>query len=426
MKIVKMVVQDFMRVHVVEIKPDGNLVKIEGRNGEGKSSCILGMIAALGGAKFAPEDPVRHGAEVAKVLLDLEDIVVTAKWTEAGPSLVITNKDGFRTAKPQTYLDRLTSHIAFDPLAFSRLKPKEQAAKLREVTGVDTTKLDAQYKEVYACRTDVNKMVKAAETQIAAIVIPPIPPKVGDEIDLVAINEKKIEAARVKSENARKVAAAATASDIAQKALEEITRLEKLLEHARKNYEIRSQEAVDAQEAAKDLVDPDTSVIDMEVAAARKHNEAVKVQFQEATRIRGILQKRADLEAERDKFSNQSTQLTEKIEKIEAAKRAMLAKAKFPIPGMSIDGDDIFINGVPFSQASTAEMIRVGLEISSSLNPELRVIFCREGGLLDPQTMQMIADWADLNDMQIWLEVVSGGEGSGLIIENGYLKTIGD
>lgn len=429
MKIVKLTVENFMRISAVEIRPDGNLVRIAGANSSGKTSIITAMISALGGAKFAPAEPIRRGAEFAKAILEFPDLTVTAKWRanedgETIASLLVTNKEGFKTPKPQTFLDRLSANgVAFDPLAFSRLSPEEQAAQLRKIVGLDTSALDAERKSVYEGRTDVNRYVKTAETQLAAIPIPPTPEDAGEIVDLADIAEKKTVAAEIKAENVRKRSAATVASDIARKALAEVERLTALLEEAKKTYDLRSQEAVDAQEEAKGLIDPDTSVIDAEISAARKHNEAVQIRKREADRSRDVLRRRSDLDVERAKYAKRSDELNARLDAIDEAKAKMLAETKMPYPGMSIDDDQVFVNGIPFSQASTAEQIRIGLELGSALNPEFRIAFCRDGSLLDPDTLQIVSDWADLNDTQVWLEVVSSkADGiNGFWIEDGSL-----
>ena len=47
MKIVKLTAENFKRLEAVEITPDGNTVLISGRNGQGKSSVLDSILAAL-------------------------------------------------------------------------------------------------------------------------------------------------------------------------------------------------------------------------------------------------------------------------------------------------------------------------------------------------------------------------------------------
>lgn len=114
-KIIKLTAENVKRLSVVEISPEGNVVTIGGRNGQGKTSVLDSIEYALGGN---PSDtmPVRSGEESAKVVVDLGDIVVKRTFTAAGgTSLTVTNADGVKQASPQAILDKLTGRLTFDP-----------------------------------------------------------------------------------------------------------------------------------------------------------------------------------------------------------------------------------------------------------------------------------------------------------------------
>ncbi len=59
-----------------------------------------------------------------------------------------------------------------------------------------------------------------------------------------------------------------------------------------------------------------------------------------------------------------------------------------------------------------------------SLNPKLRIMLIRDGSLLDSRGLEMLAEMAETNDAQIWIERVSDGEPVGIVIEDGRIAEV--
>ena len=139
MKIIELRAENVMRLKAVEITPDGTVQVIGGRNAQGKSAVLNAIWLALGGGKASKETPlpIRDGEDKASVRLDLGDLVVTRSWTRKGTSLKVENAEGAQYKSPQSMLDALVGQLSFDPLAFTRLSPKEQ----REARGINETLL---------------------------------------------------------------------------------------------------------------------------------------------------------------------------------------------------------------------------------------------------------------------------------------------
>lgn len=118
--------------------------------------------------------------------------------------------------------------------------------------------------------------------------------------------------------------------------------------------------------------------------------------------------------------------LTTKLETLDADKRGQLSAAKFPVDGLSIDlvnEGGVLFKGFPFSQASSAEQLRVSVAMGMALNPTLRVMCIRDGSLLDEDSMQMLADMAEAGDYQFWIETVDTTGPSTIVIEDGHVRT---
>ena len=88
MRITRLKAENVMRIRAIEIEPDGNMVVISGRNGQGKSSVLNAIWLAIQGAAASREvpDPVRHGEQEAFVEVTLGDLVVTRRWSSGRAS----------------------------------------------------------------------------------------------------------------------------------------------------------------------------------------------------------------------------------------------------------------------------------------------------------------------------------------------------
>jgi DNA repair exonuclease SbcCD ATPase subunit len=172
MKIVKLTAENIKKLVAVEITPAGNVVKISGKNGAGKTSILDAIWWGLGGTENIQAKPIRTGEKKAKIELDLGDILVRRTFTEKGSSLVIENKEGLRYGSPQAMLDSLLGKLSFDPLGFMRLDAAKQFETLKSLTGVDTSDIETKKKTAYEERTAVNRDLKTIESRYNALSVP--------------------------------------------------------------------------------------------------------------------------------------------------------------------------------------------------------------------------------------------------------------
>ena len=166
MKIIELQAENVKRLKAVEIRPDGTVQVIGGNNAQGKSSVLDAIWLALGGGKASKDTPVpiREGQDHASVRLDLGDLVVTRTWTKKGTNLKVESADGAAYRSPQSMLDALVGQLSFDPLAFTRLSPKEQREALLDLVDLGDVDLDAiaaERADLYQQRTDVGRQGKS-------------------------------------------------------------------------------------------------------------------------------------------------------------------------------------------------------------------------------------------------------------------------
>lgn len=430
MRIVKLEAENFKRLKAVEIRPDGTIVEIRGMNGAGKTSVLDAIAAAIGGEKLCPAQPVRRGADRARVSVELdEDLVVERRWTAGGGSrLEVRSKDGTVTHRsPQKLLDALVGRLTFDPLAFMREKPERQAEVLRQLVGIDFSELDEKRRQVYDARTDANRQVAQLKARIAPLpvieVTPDCPAEPVSGADLIGEHERLQATKRANDvERAaldlargqfrlRKETVAAAAKRIAD--------LEAQLARAREEHTeaaeaLRKQaehgQVLQAKVAA--LVDPDDEID--EVGKRLRNVEAANDLVRQRKQRDALVRELAAAEEAAKKLDFE-------IAAIDAQKEGALQAAKFPVEGLGFTDAGVTLGGLPLEQASQAEQLRVSLAMGASLNPKLRVLLVRDASLLDERSLQLVAAFAEKTGMQVWLEIVAPG-GAGVVIEDGQVQ----
>ena len=159
LKIISFHAENIKKLVVVDITPDGNLQIIGGKNSQGKSSVLDAIFLALAGgdASKAIKKPVRDGEDYAVVRLDLGEYVVTREWKGDKSTLKVEAANGAKFSSPQNLLDSLLGRLAFDPLEFMRLAPKDQKDALLDLVHLDINleALEIQRQNAYDERTEI-------------------------------------------------------------------------------------------------------------------------------------------------------------------------------------------------------------------------------------------------------------------------------
>lgn len=433
MKILELRSENFKRLKAVAIKPDGNTVMIAGRNGAGKTSVLDSMYVALAGKAAAPAMPIRKGEEQATIRLALGDrevemlVTRTFRATKDGEyttSLTVESPEGARFPSPQTMLDKLLGALSFDPLAFTRMESKDQLAALRRfVPDVDFAAIEAANRADYDKRRDINREAKALRAQLDALKIPGDPRQ--ERVDESALVQQLEEAGEHNADIERRKANRA-------KAMADAERLEAEVKQHRARADDLRRQAVEAEQAAEqaqaaadelrrklaragDLPEPiDTADIKDAILKARETNRAVE------ERERAI-EARTKIQAGIEAADERAAALTEAMQDRAAEVAAAIAAAKLPVDGLSFADDAVLFNGLPLEQASDAEQLRISVAIAAAMNPKLRVIRIRDGSLLDDDGLRLLAEMAEAQDLQIWIEKVDSGGKLGFVIEAGEL-----
>lgn len=432
MRIVELHASNVMGLSACDITPESHLNVIGGKNGAGKSSLLNAICAALAGKGAMPDEPLKRGEKKGEIVvkIDRPDGVITVRRklsADGKTSLVIEGEGGARFQKPQAMLDELVGAVGFDPAGFLRLDPKRQAEQLRELVGLDLSDLDGHRQDLYERRTEANREVRRLEAQAEDNrVNPDLPDSETSVAELVA----RLEEAQAHNREIRNAELAASQTDQqiglltrdVKAKVGEIEELKRRLEEAEselQSLEFRrdraAEQLAEQREALKAMQPIDCQPIHDQINGAEAANEAVRKNRQAREIAEDLQLARAEAE-----------QLTEQIGDIDEQKRARLAAARWPIEGLGFDDGVVTFNGLPFSQASSAEQLRVSLAMGMAANPSLRVLMIRDGSLMDDDTMQVVREMAEQHDFQVWIERVSStGEGCSIVVTEGVAETIG-
>lgn len=427
MRILRLEAENVKRLSAVSIEPTGSLVQITGRNGAGKTSVLDSIWWCIAGASNIQADPIRHGANKARIQLDLGELVVTRTFNRQGDgdgyttAITVEKADGSRYPSPQRMLDDLLGTLSFDPLHFARAPQKEQFAMLRKfVPDVDFDAIDAENKADFTKRTDVNRRAKEARTLAERIVVPNVAAAPLDATkaiaDLAEAHEFNADiekrrgarlAAKTKAEGLRN-----TASDYADRAAD-LRQQAETLELEAAEFRTQAEELERKLAAAGDLPDP------IDVTAAAAAIQAAQAAQAAALAARQKREERDRYAAQADALEAESEALTAAMKARDDAKAEAIANAKMPVPGIGFGDGMVLLNNVPFDQGSDAEQLRASVAIAMAANPKLRVIRVRDGSLLDEDGLRLLGEMAEANDYQVWLEKVDSTGTMGFVISDG-------
>lgn len=408
MKVLGLYAKNILRLKEVQIKPDGTMVPITGRNGQGKSSvlnCLWLALKAASAKKVMPEI-IRQGEERAQIILDIGEYTIIRRFKkeasgEITTSLAVEQADGTPVRRPQSFLDGLISSVSFDPTEFELMSPRDRRACLVDVFGLSVDRFDEEIEEIKEERKGINAELKLLKGQLSAIAAP----QENDPTDEKSAAELVSELDALTTLARRRIEAVNQRSALQQR----VQNLEKELVEARAALE---DNAVRIESIPEDL--------ESEIAVKRAELETVEARNSRARDIKRYheLSERAATLTEEVRSKNNAIEL-KKIERDEEVEKATL-----PVDGLEIAVDGILFDGVPFDQKSQAERIKISMAVAMAANPQLRVIRIANGSLFDGENLKLIQKLAEEHDYQVWIELVDDSGSVGIHIEDGEVVAV--
>ena len=422
MKIVKLSIHNFLKLKDVEMNPSQTNV-IVGKNGQGKTSILKAIRTAFTGD--ADSTSIRVGGGKAEITVELDELTIKRSITEKGSYLDISNKEGMKMPAPQKYLDGILGTFSFNPVEFFEKKPADRKKyllnaikltitqdELAAYTGEKLAGLDYDahalevieqarkfyYDQRTASNAEVSKKEKSLQDLTASI---------PEGFDAKSVSEEQIGKLRaaIQTDKENKIKASAHADKVSALQKRE-TELKLELEQVQKDI-------VDAISVTFDVSD------DMTIAAAEESLAKLEGQREIVFTVKRADEVRSELTAamgEQAKLDSVVKKLTKEIPE------DLIKKAKLPVEGLTIDGDDILIGGISIDNLSSSEQLKFGLQVVRALNGSFKVI-CVDGiENLDKESFEFFLKEIADDSYQYFVTRVDGNSPHSITIDDGEIK----
>jgi DNA repair exonuclease SbcCD ATPase subunit len=412
MKIINLRAENIKKLTAIDITPKDDVILITGENGAGKSSVLDCITMALKGGREIPEEPIKHGEDKGKIMLDLGDYVVLRSFTKNNTSLQIRSKEGAIQSSPQKLLDKIVGNISFDPLDFMNNDKKKQREIFLNLIGVDTTNLDKEEKDLREERLLIGRQ----KDQLVARhkEMPEWKDVKGEEeISILSISKQLQDAIKTNSDIDTFIQDNENIKSTAMLDVERKKELEKEL--ADLNLKINNAKLVyqSNKEKISTMVKIDTTPIEDSMATLETTNSHIRDN-----------KEKARVKLESDAAVDNYEGLTKRIDETISKRKKLLEKAPIPVPGLSFNDGELLYNDIPLDQASNGEKLMISLSISMALNPTLKVLRIKDGSLLDAKNRAIISKTVKEKSYQLWYESVGSDSQVGIVIEEGNIVSV--
>jgi predicted ATP-dependent endonuclease of OLD family len=462
MKVTELSVENFKRITSVAVRLKPHVTEISGPNGAGKSSYIDALWVLLKGKKVAPAEPIRKGAERCRIRGRIGEYMVTRIFKRTRTDEVTTElrieRDNESMPPTENFMRTLIGDHMLDPGDFINLSSDAKFDVFRSfVPGVDFKVITNQNRQDYERRTDVNRMARESRAAAHMINVPEGTPDTA--IDKGALVQQLQEAGDGNAAIERRRANR-------EKVVDQITQLKALHASADERFNVFATERQATCDARVDELLAQMEQLKAAIEATQKtaREEALKRSAEIAVEAVNALDQANELQAKLDaagplpqpidtqalaetirqaefaneailklqtrdkhvkvaeRYEGEAAEITARMDAREKVKQDAIAAAQLPVAGITFGDGEVFLDGVPFDQASTAQKFRVGVAIAVAKNPTLRLVWVRDASLLDDHSYELISKLAAEFDCQILLETVRAIGKDAIVLEDGHIK----
>lgn len=405
---------DVKRIKAVRMEPSSTgLTIIGGKNANGKTSILDGIVYALGGEKCRPKNFNREGSSVpGKIRIELSNGLIVER-SGKNASLKVTDPSGRKAG--QKLLNEFIEPLALNLPKFMNATDKEKGETLLKIIGVgeELAELDRQENTLYQERTlvgrDADRKSKLAD---ALEYYPDAPEELVSASELIK-QQQEILAKNGRNEEFRQKAVILREKEAAVKekliaAHAELERMEERCRELKEEFNQISEEKEAAWAATDTLVDEDTSEIEESIANIEEINR----------RVRANLTKSNAMD-EAKELRHEYDTMTGKIEDIRSQRKALLDGADLPLEGLGVTEGALTYNGQQWSDMSGSEQLIVATAIVRKLNPECGFVLMDKLEQMDLDTLASFGAWLEEEGLQVIATRVSTGDECSIIIEDG-------
>lgn len=393
-KISEFQLENVKRIKAVQCEPTQNgITVIGGKNNQGKTSVLDSIAWALGGDRFRPSQAQREGSVIPPYIkIKLSNGIIVERQGK-NSSLKVIDPSGNKGG--QQLLNEFIESFALNLPKFMEANAKEKADILLRIIGVGDKlfELEKEENEIYNSRHAIGQI--AAQKQ-----------KYADEMahydgvpdDLLSASDLIQEQQAILLRNAENKKKRERLSELR----EQKQRLQQALEECEKELKI-------AELSAAELEDRSTAELEENIQKIDEIN----------VKIRSNLDKeRAEEEAHR--YQEQYNELSVKLENIRSEKKNLLESADLPLPGLSVEGGEITLNGMKWDNMSGSDQLKAATAIIRRLNPKCGFVLMDKLEQMDLDTLCDFGHWLEREGLQVIATRVSTGDECSIVIEDGY------
>ena len=415
-KITSFEAENVKRIKAVQFTPsEDGLTIIGGKNANGKTSVLDGIVYALGGEKNRPKNFNREGSAVpGKIRIELSNGIIVER-SGKNASLKVTDPSGRKGG--QKLLNEFIEPLALNLPKFMNASDKEKGETLLQIIGVgeELAELDKKENFIYSERTlvgrDADKKSKLAE---ALEYYPDAPEELVSASDLIK-QQQEILARNGENQRKRDRVKEITFEkhrifDEAQRLENQIAELTARLEERKKAYEKTAEDEAIAMKDAAQLEDENTAQIEESIANIEEINRRVRANFTKANAV-----------DEAEQLRNEYDKMTGELEAVRSQRKALLDSANLPLEGLSVSEGALVYKGQQWSDMSSAEQLIVATAIVRKLNPECGFVLMDKLEQMDTDTLAEFGEWLEAEGLQVIATRVSTGDECSIIIEDGTI-----
>lgn len=442
MKATKIVIKNLFGIR--EAALDGRSVELAGPKGSGKTSVLDAIRYAL--TNRSDRDYIIHqGADEGEIIIETDTGLSIDRKTRTTKADTVKVRDGsMLQTRPAEFLSGIFTPLQLNPVAFTQLSRqeknriilslidfawdmnwiKEQFGEIPQ--GVDYSKhilevlsdIQAENGIYFQSRQDLNRDIRNKNAFIADIA-KDIPPGYDyARWDNYPISDKYRELERIREANGRierakafregfeakkrgleaerDIQLAAVARDISaqrESITGDIQQLEAQLTAAREKRDglARRQKEREELELARfreslAKLERDVGVADQHAGQEPTDTTALSAEVDEAEAMRKHLneyQRMVSMQKEVEGLTEQSEELTRKIELARELPAVILAQASIPVEGLTVEDGVPLIHGLPISNLSDGELLELCVDITVSKPGQLGIILVDGAERLD-------------------------------------------
>ncbi len=442
MKTTKIIIKNLFGIR--EAALDGRSVELAGPKGSGKTSVLDAIRYAL--TNRSDRDYIIHqGADEGEIIIETDTGLSIDRKTRTTKADTVKVRDGsMLQTRPAEFLAGIFTPLQLNPVAFTQLSRQEKNRVILSLIdfawdmnwikeqfgeipqGVDYSKhilevlsdIQAENGIYFQSRQGLNRDIRNKNAFIADIA-KDIPPgydyarwdsyPIGDKYrELAAIREANSRIERARSfregfeskkrglEANRDLELAAIREDISherENLTSDIQRLQAQIDAARNKLsglELRQKEREELEQAryreAVAKLERDVGVADQYAGQEPTDTTALSAEVDEAEAMRKHLneyQRMVSMQKEVEALTEQSEELTRKIELARELPATILAQASIPVEGLTVEDGVPLIHGLPISNLSDGELLELCVDITVSKPGQLGIILVDGAERLD-------------------------------------------